>query len=1026
MKNLSLSSNRRQPCYLLVATMLLYSNLLFPLNYSKPNLGLNLNLKSEIEKKNSITTVNQHQVQGIVSDSHGVLSGVTVSVKGKTTVAFSDQNGFYSIVATPNDSLMYSFVGYKTITIAINSKMSINALLQEDATSLEEVTVNAGYYSVKEKERTGSIAKIKAAEIEKQPINNPLAALQGRMSGVQITQSTGTPGGSFSIQIRGINSMRADGNDPLYIVNGVPYSSQSLGSADVSSGALPGLSSPLNNINPSDIESIEVLKDADATAIYGSRGANGVVLITTRKGKSGKTVFSVHSYTSLGTVAQKMKVLNTQQYLDMRDQAFENDGVTNFPANAYDINGTWDVDRYTNWQKELIGKTSYLQNWQATVSGGTHQTQFLLSGTARNQTSVTPGNGYFNKAAAHSSITHKSINDQFNLSFSADYNVDKNTLPGVDITRQAYTLSPNAPALYNSEGNINWENNTFQNPIAFLEGSYLHSAKNFVGSTLLSYSFGKGFEIKTNLGYSDNQLSESKLLPHTMNAPSAGNTSANSQMFRNISSRSSWIFEPQLNWSQKWKSNEINILLGTTFQSQKQQMITIYGQGFSSNALLGNLAAANNITVLRDDISQYNYNAFFGRLNYNLNEKYIVNLTGRRDGSSRFGPGKRFANFGAIGAAWIFSKENFVYQSSIVSFGKLRASYGITGNDQIGDYQYLDTYEPTPSIYDGVGGLQPTRLFNPEFGWENNKKIEAALELGFKQDKIFFTAAWYRNRSSNQLVGIPLPATTGFTVLLANLDATVVNSGVEFDLKTVNFHKSKVNWSTTLNFTLPKNKLTKFPGLEGSTYANKYVIGKSLNIRRLYHYTGINPETGNYTFEDVNGDGKITSANDRESFLDTSPKFFGGLNNQLTYKNFSLDFLFQFVKQDGRNVLASFPAAGTFSNQPVSVLNNFTSNGANAQVQEYTSGANSAANTAYNRYVSSDAIIEDASFVRLKSTTLTYNLPQSLSKIFTGKIYLQGQNLMTLTKYSGPDPETQSITFLPPLQQITLGAQLTF
>jgi hypothetical protein len=317
-------------------------------------------------------------------------------------------------------------------------------------------------------------------------------------------------------------------------------------------------------------------------------------------------------------------------------------------------------------------------------------------------------------------------------------------------------------------------------------------------------------------------------------------------------------------------------------------------------------------------------------------------------------------------------------------------------------------------------------LFNPEFGWETNKKLEAAIELGFLQDKVFITGAWFRNRSSNQLVGVPLPATAGFPTLQANLDATVENTGVEFDLRTVNLSGSNFNWTTTFNLTIPRNKLIEFPGLEGSTYENTFVIGESLNIRKLYHNTGIDPETGNYTFEDVDGDGRITSANDRDRLLDASPRYFGGLGNQLSYKNWSFDFLFQFVKQEGRNILASFPAAGTLSNQPVTVLDHFPSGSADPMIQEYTSGANSPANTAHNRYVQSDAMIEDASFVRLKSISLTYKIPSSWSSVFSGKIYLQGQNLLTFTNYSGPDPENQSITFLPPLRQFTIGAQLTF
>jgi TonB-linked SusC/RagA family outer membrane protein len=968
----------------------------------------------------------QNQISGTISDGKAPLPGVTIALKGKSkTATISDFNGQYKILATPGDTLVVAFIGFKTATIPIDGRKIVNVQLQEDITTLNEVRVNAGYYTVKESERTGSIAKISSKEIEKQPVTNVLATMQGRMAGVNITQSTGTPGGGFDIQIRGLNSLRAEGNAPLYIIDGVPYPSQSLGNSDVSSGVLPRESSPLNSINPSDIESIEVLKDADATAIYGSRGANGVVLISTKKGKSGTTKFNVQAYTSIGTIANKLKVLNTPQYLAMRREAFANDGITEYPEDAFDINGTWSQTRNTDWQKELIGGTSYIQNVQTSVSGGSANTQFILSGTYRDESTLTADDGHYGKAAMHSSITHKTADDNFHLNFSADYASDKNTLPGMDLSRLAYTLAPNAPALYDNAGNLNWENGTFENPLGYLEGIYLNLTNNLIANAMIAYKFYSGFEFKTSIGFNDTRFSENRTLPSTMYNPIYNPTSLDSQIFNNNGSRRSWIIEPQLNWVGKLGQAEINVLAGTTFQSQKQQLLAVYGAGFPSDALIHSLTAANNVIVLNDDSSEYKYNAFFGRVNVNYKDRYILNLTGRRDGSSRFGPGNRFANFGAIGAAWLFSKEAFLDNSNLLSFGKLRGSYGLTGNDQIGDYQYLDTYMVTPNVYDGIIGLQPTRLFNPHFGWETNKKLEAALELGFFKDRIFLSTAWFQNRSSNQLIGVPLPGTTGFSSVQANLDATVQNTGYEIELHTVNFQQKDFKWTTSLNFTAPKNKLIQFPGLEGSVYANTFVIGESISIQKLYHYTGIDPETGIFNFKDFNGDGRLTAA-DRQSILDTSPKFYGGLGNNLTYKNWNLDFIFQFVKQEVANELLYFPAAGTFSNQPTAVLNHFPADNNPDKVQLYTSGANADVFTAQNYYTQSDALNTDASYIRLKSTSLTYSIPSAWSKVFSGKVYLQGQNLLTFTKYSGVDPETKSIYYLPQLRQFTIGIQLGF
>ncbi|MBY8963162.1 SusC/RagA family TonB-linked outer membrane protein [Flavobacterium sp. D11R37] len=1010
MKNLSLNKGRPSCLCIFIFTILL-SNQVFA---SRLTFG-------------SYAQQTQQQITGIVSDASGPLPNVTVNVKGTNIFTSTNEKGQFAITASSTDVLVFSFIGFTTQEIPVGTQASINLVMAEDSTQLQEVTINAGYYSVKDKERTGSIARIKSADIALQPVSSPIAAMQGRMSGVNIIQSAGTPGSGFSIQVRGINSLRGTGNDPLYVINGVPYASQSLGSNEVSGGLFGGLSNPLSSINPADIESIEVLKDADATAIYGSRGANGVVLITTKKGKAGRTRFDVQSYTTVGKITNKLDLLNTGQYLAMRREAFENDGISEYPEDAYDVNGTWSQTRNTDWQKELIGGTANIYNAQLTVSGGSDLTQFLLSGTYRKETTVFPGDAHFNRGAAAVNITHRSEDDRFRLMFSANYSGDKNTLPGIDLTRQAYTLAPNAPALYDDAGNLNWENGTFENPLAQLNGNYINTTNTLVANTMLSFKLPAGFEAKTSLGFTDSQLSEVRSLPYTIYNPVSGFTSAMSEMVVNDGKRRSWIIEPQLTWQKKWDLAELNVLAGTTFQNQEQEMLAIDAYGFPSNALMNSLSAATTLTILRDEQSDYRYNAFFGRINAVIKDRYIINLTGRRDGSSRFGTGNRFANFGAVGAAWIFSSEPFLEQTrSVLSFGKLRASYGVTGNDQIGDYQYLDTYQITPNVYDGVIGIQPTRLFNPKFGWETNKKFEAAMELGFFQDRIFLSASWFRNRSSNQLVGVPLPGTTGFPTLQANLDATVENTGFEFEWRSENFKSKDFSWITSLNLTIPRNKLLAFPDLETSTYKNRFMVGQSIFIQKLYHYTGIDQDTGLHTVEDVNGDGAITAAEDLTSFIDFSPKYYGGIANQLTYKNWSLDFLFQFVKQKGAAMTNSFLVPGAFSNQMSQVQSHFPVDGNAAVAQLYTTGENADAVQAYNNFVLSDAMVQDASFVRLKSLSLSYTLPSLWSPTTSARIYLQGQNLLTFTKYEGADPENNSAYFLPPLRQFTLGAQISF
>ncbi|PIF34529.1 TonB-linked SusC/RagA family outer membrane protein [Flavobacterium sp. 9] len=964
----------------------------------------------------------QSQVQGTITDGSSPLPGVTVSLRGKSSSGvISDFNGQYSISASPSDTLVISFIGCKTAIIPIRGRKKIDIQLVYDTTVLQEVRVNAGYYSVKESERTGNIARITSKDIESQPVSNVLATMQGRMAGVNIIQSTGVPGGGFDIKIRGQNSIRTDANAPLYLIDGVPYASDPIGYNQTST-VYPTTTSPLNSINPDNIESIEVLKDADATAIYGSRGANGVVLITTKKGKAGKTAFTVNASTGVGNVTKFMKLMNTEQYLAMRKQAFINDGVAYNPWD-YDVNGTWDQNRYTDWQKELIGGTSRITDLQAGLSGGSETTQFLLSGNYHTQSSVFPGDFLYKKGGSQINLNHRSQDSRFRLTFSAGYTSQNNDQPAFDLTYDARSLAPNAPALYDEQGNLNWENGTWDNPLRNLNAKFESKTNDLIANSVLSYELSPGLVIKSSFGYTDLSTVETRTSPSTIYNPAYNISSASSILYVNNTDRSSWSIEPQISWEKQLGRGKLDLLAGTTFQNQNTTRLYQSGTGFSSNSLIYNLASANYIKVLLNDETLYKYQAFFGRINYNFDKRYIINLAGRRDGSSRFGPGNQFATFGAVGAAWLFSNENFLKNSSWLSFVKLRSSYGTTGSDQIGDYQFFNTYSTTGVNYDGIIGLEPTRLYNPDFGWETNKKLEAALELGFFKDRIFTTASWYQNRSSNQLVGVPLPGTTGFTVLQSNLNAVVQNRGLELTLRTSNFSREQFSWTTSFNLTFAKNKLLSFPGLESSPYSQKYRIGAPLNMQLVYEYKGINPETGVYEFEDLNKDGKITFPEDRQKVVDLNPEYYGGLQNQFRFKNWNLDFLFQFVKQ--KNRINSMGYAGQMSNQSTLLTDSWQTTGDNATYQLYTTGNNSEAVTADYLYERSDAAITDASFIRLKNISLTYQLPLQLNAVQC-KLMLQGQNILTFTRYKYGDPEFTSSGYLPPLKVVTAGIQLTF
>ncbi|MAB38703.1 MAG: SusC/RagA family protein [Aequorivita sp.] len=968
----------------------------------------------------------QKTISGIITDTNGPLSGVNVLVKNTSRGSISDLEGRYALTATANDTLVVTYLGYKPQEVAVGSNSIMNVVMQTDATALDAVVINAGYYKVSDKEKTGSISRITQEDMAGQIVQNPIAALQGRISGLQVVQNSGSAGSGFKVQLRGKNSLTA-GNQPLYIIDGIPFSADGMGTPNVSGTILPGADySPFSFLSPSDIESIEVLKDADATAIYGSRGANGVILITTKRKQTGTTKYSVTAKSSLGQIAKKQELLNTEQYLQMREQAFSNDGFTEYPPYAYDINGTWDQNRYTDWQEELLGGTAYLREYQTSVAGGSKSTSFFLSGGYHNQTTVFPTDDRYQRANGLAKLSHSSPNDGFKITLSTAYAHENNQLPSSDLSYQALILPPNAPELYNEDGTLNWEDGTFNNPLASLQGDLQSKRNSLLVNGAMEIKLWNNLTLRTTLGYQDTNLSEYRTSPHTIYPPQYGFDSSFSGIYTNDGTRSSWIVEPQLNYTYSKGNHKLDVLLGYTAQQETSRIFSQYAEGFATNSQIMNLAAANYIKVMNDAESVYKYQAIFGRLNYTYNNRYILNLTGRRDGSSRFGPNNRFANFGAVGAAWLFSEEAGVKKAlPFLSYGKLRGSYGSTGNDQIGDYRYYNSYGSTGIPYNGTIGLYPTALYNPNFGWEENRKAELALELGVFDNRITANINYYRNRSSNQLVEIPLPGTTGFAGILGNLDALVENRGWEFELNTVNLNSGNWKWNTSFNFTFPKNELLEFPNLDSSTYANSYVMGQPITIVRVLHFTGVDPETGIYTFEDYNGDGQISAPEDRKAIIDTAPEWYGGLSNTLAYGNLELDIFFQFSKQLAQNSNRWGTTPGAMVNQPVGVLDAWTVAGDQTDTQGYTTGGSFDRVVAAYNLGQSDAAFSDATYLRLKNISLAYNIPNFLHSVSNAKVFLQGQNLYTLTEYKGQDPE-QTLGFIPALRWLGAGVTVTF
>ncbi|NRF41126.1 SusC/RagA family TonB-linked outer membrane protein [Pedobacter foliorum] len=965
------------------------------------------------------------------------LAGVTIKIMDTDISATTDQNGKFSLVSkTKKGTVIFSYTGYETQSMdyIMGREDKFKIFMRELRSQLQEVEINAGYYTVKERERTGSISRISSQTIEKQPVNNPLQALQGRVPGVAITQQTGLPGGGFSVQIRGRNSITS-GNDPLYIVDGVSYPSTNIsfnygGNILGNNGA-----NPLSLLNPYDIETIEVLKDADATAIYGSRGANGVILIKTKKNRTGDSRLNAVFSQGAAAVDRRAELLNTEQYLGMRREAFKNDGLTP-TTRDFDVNGTWAADSYTNWQKELIGGAAPMTNAALNLSGSSGKISYLLGGNYYREGTVYPGSFGFNRGGMHSSLDIGSPESPFRASFSTNYSRTNSILPRNDLT-QFLALAPNAPDLYDASGNLNWANKTvYINPMALMLRTNKAATDNLIANLNLSYKLWRNLELKGSFGYTTQIREELNKIPLASFAPVNNATAASRVSYFANARNNTWQAEPQLNYSTKLGSGRLEALVGLTFQENRNEMKALEASGFSSDELMENILSAANVLPYQVTYSQYRYTAIFARLNYSLGGKYFMNLTGRRDGSSRFGQDRQFANFGAIGAAWIFSEETLFKENlRFLTFGKLRASYGITGNDQIPDYGYLQLWYSGNS-YQGKATVRPNtgRVGNPDFAWETNRKLEAAVQLGFWQDKINLEVSWYRNRSSNQLIGDPLPLSTGSSTITANRPATIENSGLEIGTNFKLINKTNLTWSAAFNMSIPKSRLIAYPGLESSDDAYNYIIGQPLSIRRNYHVNGVNPQTGFYDIEDYDGNGTLDDV-DRYRYKFTGQYFFGGIQNSLRYKQFSLDFLFSFVKQNGNNYMSTTtftPGRWTpetpYGNQLTIVLDRWQQPGDQSQVQRFstTNSANTIFSDAKNE---GGMAIQDASYIRLKNISVSYILPAKLLsavRIKQASLNIQGQNVLTFSKYKGLDPESLSMLSLPPLRVFSVGLNLTF
>jgi TonB-linked SusC/RagA family outer membrane protein len=967
-----------------------------------------------------VKTQEKHtNISGKIIDKQGSgLPGVTIKVKHTKDLAQADIKGDFTLISSQTSGiLVISFLGYQTQEIPFSGSGIIPTIkLTVEENMLNELQI-IGYGKTTKRLNTSSVSNIDAKQIEQQPVTNVLSALSGRMPGVFVQTTNGLPGGNINIQIRGKGSIQA-GTNPLYIIDGIPFDASPIASENsLGYTAISGNVSPLNSINPNDIESISILKDADATAIYGSRGSNGVVLINTKKGKTGAITTDFNLYQGINQAADLPKMMDLDSYLQIRREAFSNDGLTpSTDPNSFEYAPdllVWDINKSTDWVNYLFGGTGRLTNAQLNIKGGSNQTNFSISGNYRNEQSYLKANNNYQRGGLHPQISHNSADGKFTLSSSTVISADNNRMANAQNISLSTLPSPNYP-LYDANGNYNWYAGS--NLLAEMLATSKIATNNILSSVALSYKLLPELNIKVNTGYNWINIKQTQLYPAASLYPGTPNYTL---FGTNVNQ--SFIIEPQVEYQVPIKTNQLTLMAGATYQYKSGEGSYLEARNFSNEGLIENLSSAGFIDGRRSNYVDYKFASVFGRAVFNLQNKYIFNTTVRRDGSSRFATGNQFGNFGAIGAAWLFGSEEWLNnQIPFLSFGKLRASYGITGNDQIPDYQYLSSYGNSGLTYQGVSGLQASRIANAKFHWESTKKLEFALELGFFKDKLLLNVNRFLSRSNNQLVNYTLPEITGFNSYQANLPAVVENSGWEFEINSKNINHKDFQWSTSFNITLPKNRLKSFEHFESSSYARTLEIGYDITRIIGYEFLGIDPQNGTAKY--------VTETTDPNSAPDyyrtigkQTPDFYGGLGNTFNWKRFSLDTFLQFAGQ--KTIGGIFYTPGWMYGTYAILEKRWQQPGDITRIPKSSTGLDF-------YYSQSSANFFDASYLRLKNINFSYRIPMKGGSIL--RIYSQAQNLLTFWNKDAAiiDPESGALSVaqknLPPVKSLTLGIQLIF
>ena len=960
-------------------------------------------------------------VSGLVKSQadQAVIPGINILVKNSNTGTTTDAQGKFSLETAPDAILVFSGIGFLAQEVSVNSRSSISVTLQEDTKQLNELVV-IGYGSQKKSDLTGSVSSISEAQFKKTPVVSLDNGLRGRAAGVQVTSTSNQPGGATTIRIRGSNSVNT-GSEPLYVIDGFPVFNDN---SAVAGGATVGPKlNALSLINPNDIVSIEVLKDASAAAIYGARGANGVVLVTTKKGQEGRMKIDFNAYYGVQKVSKTLPLLNATEYAQLVNDA--NGKVIYTPEQIASFGAG------TNWQDEIF-RSAPMQNYQVSASGGDAKTKYSLSLNYFDQDGIIINSNFKRYSARFNFEKQATSKLSFGSNFSvANTNANQalSSTGGGEGTQgvivSALDFNP-ILKVRNADGTYVLENDRgipIGNPVATaLELTNKSVSTRFLGNVYANYKIIDGLEFRTSVGADITTTGEKYYAARTILAGSSvqgvGRVST--------SNGTSWLNENTLTYNKTFNRHAITALAGFSAQKYTRNLLTSAASGFV-NDLLGadNLGSGAIISTPVTNVLDWSLLSYIGRINYGFNDKYLLTLTGRADGSSKFGNNNKYGFFPSGSIAWKLSEEEFIKNVNAIDELKLRLSYGRIGNQEINSYQSLAGLSGASYIIGDkvVKGFAPGNIPNPSLKWETTTQTDLGVDLGLFRNRLNLTFDAYYKKTTDMLLNINVPWSTGFSTALQNI-GSIENKGLELGIQAVVLNKD-LKWNINFNIAANKNKVLDLGPvtqiltgeINGYLKINDPVVimpGEPLNAFYGYVSDGIfqagedianSPQktavAGDRKYKDLNGDG-VLDAKDRQFIGNAQPKFFGGFTNDFSYKGFDLSASFNYVY--GNKILNSTRAD---LDLPTGQKNS------SARVKDRwtpTNASNSIPRATLNRaFLFSDAQIEDGSFLRLGSLSLGYNFPSSWLKksgISNAKLYVSGQNLFVITKYTGFDPET--------------------